>query len=486
MLTTINFRSQPLLLTGALAALFSVTSCNDLTKIEPVLDPNNAIIESVLTNASQAQINALAVGLEASLRLGHVNNSSNNRVLGTLGREVTVQAATESRWYYELQGRRGATQVPVNVLDDAAFYNGQYTDFARVGRAARVFRASAAGSSVLDAAQKRGVDGFTRTYEALSKLHLLNLQGENGIRVGLDGVTVDELLKPGKFVGSPEALTNIRQQLDQANTDLAAAGAAFGFPLSGGFAGFNTPATFIRFNRALAARVSLYQGDFAGTLTALNASFYDRAGSLTLGPKMIFSPTTANDVGNPYFQATNALLSSLVSVPDNFVTEAEPGDRRLAKAPRRTTPQVVGAITGTYEAQVFPSQTSPLDIIRNEELILIAAEARVGTNDLAGSLLDINAIRTRAGDLAVLPAASLSGAAAYRDEILAQRRYSLFYEGHYLVDLRRLNKLSAPPVVSPAIGARPAQTLAYSTTPYRLFPNLQRPAAEKAWDIANP
>jgi hypothetical protein len=127
MLTTINFRSRPLLLTGVLAALLTITSCDDLTRIEPVLDPNNAIIENVLTNASQAQINALAVGVEASLRLGHANNSSYNRVLGTLGREVTVQAITEARWYGELQGRRGTTQNQVNVLDDAAFYNGQYT-----------------------------------------------------------------------------------------------------------------------------------------------------------------------------------------------------------------------------------------------------------------------------------------------------------------------------------------------------------------------
>lgn len=483
MSTIINFRYRPLLLTGALAALLTASGCNNLTDIEPVSDPNNASIESI-TNPSQPQINALAVGVEGSLRLGHANNSSSNRILGTLGREVTVQATTESRWYYNLQGRQGGGTTSVAVLDDAAFYNGQYTDFARVGRAARIFRASAASSAVLDAAQKKGVDGFARTYEALSKLHLLNLQGVNGIRVDLDGTSVEELRKPGKFVLPPEALTNIRQQLDQANTDLAAAGASFGFPLSSGFAGFNTPATFARFNRALAARVALYQRDFTGALTALNASFYDRAGSLSLGPKLVFSPTTANDVGNPYFQAPNASLTALVSVPDNFVTEAEPGDLRLAKAPIRTTPQVVGLITGNYEARVFAAQTTPLDIIRNEELILIAAEARAGTNDLAGALLDINAIRTRAGGLTALTAASLANNTAYTDEILAQRRYSLFYEGHYLVDLRRLDRLKT--AVSPRIGLRPAQTLAYSTAPYKLFANLERPAAEKAWDIANP
>ena len=482
----LNFRRRTPLLTGALAVLLATAGCSDLTEIKPVSDPNNAIIESVISNATQSQINALAVGVEASLRLGHANNSSYNRILGSLGREVTVQAQTESRWYYELQGRRGATANQVNVLDDAAFYNGQYTDFARVGRAARVFRASANSTSVLDAAQKKGVDGFTRTYEALSKLHLLNLQGSNGIRVALDGTSKDELLKPGKFVTQDDALKNIRQQLDEANTDLAAAGPAFGFSLSNGYGGFNTPATFARFNRALVARVALYQKDYAGALTALSASFYDRAGSLTLGPKIVFNANAANDVGNPYFQVPNSNLSSLVSVPDNFVTEAEPGDLRLAKAPRRTTPQVVGAITGNYESRVFPTQNSPLDIIRNEELILIAAEARVGAGNLVEALLDINAIRTRAGGLTALTAASLTDNAAYFNEILAQRRYSLFYEGHYLVDLRRLDRLKAPPVVAPTIGLRPAQTLAYSTAPYKLFANLERPAAEKAWDKANP
>ncbi|WP_426059586.1 RagB/SusD family nutrient uptake outer membrane protein [Hymenobacter sp. B1770] len=458
---------RPMVLAGALAALLGTTGC-DLMKIEPVTDPNNASIESVLTNATQAQLNALAVGVEASLRLGHANNSSYNQIVGTLGREVTVLPLTEGRWYDELQGRRGSATV--NALDDAAFYNGQYTDFARVGRAARIFRLSAEGSPVINAEQKLGIAGFTRTYEALSKLHLLNLQGENGIRIDLDNIE-----KPGKFVSQAEGFANIRQLLDQGAADLASAGATFAFPLSSGYAGFNTPATFRRFNRALAARVALYQGDHAGALTALSASFYDRTASLTLGPKITFSPTTASDVGNPYFQVPNGEPSTLVSVPDNFVTEAEAGDLRLSKVALRTAPRSLGGITGAYEARVFTSQSAPLDIIRNEELILIAAEARVGTGDLMGALADINAIRTRAGGLPAL--ASLASPAAYINEILRQRRYSLFYEGHRWIDLRRLNRLNPTPA--------PNQTLAYATAPYRLFDRLERPAAEKQWDEAN-
>ena len=467
----LKFQARPFLMAGALATLLSASSCS-IFEIDEVTDPNNASIESVVANASQAQLNALAVGVEASLRLGHANNSSYNQIVGTLGREVTVLNQTEGRWYLELQGRLGTTNT-VDVLDDAAFYNGQYTDFARVGRAARIFRASAEATNVITAEQKSGIAGFTRTYEAISKLHLLNLQGENGIRVDLE-----DIRRPGKFVTPAEALINIRQQLDQADQDLAAAGAAFAFPLSSGYAGFNTPATFRRFNRALAARVSLYQADYAATLTALNASFYDRAGSLTLGPKITFSPTTASDVGNPYFQVPNGEPNNLVTVPTNFVTEAEAGDLRLAKVALRTTPRTLQGITGTYEARVFPSQNASLDIIRNEELILIAAEARANTGDLTGALADINAIRTRAGGLPALTAGSLAGVPQYINEILKQRRYSLFYEGHRWIDLRRLNRLNPNPA--------PGQTLPYTAPPYKLFTRLERPAAEKQWDIANP
>jgi hypothetical protein len=222
----------------------------------------------------------------------------------------------------------------------------------------------------------------------------------------------------------------------------------------------------------------LYQADYAAALTALNASFYDRAGSLTLGPKMVFSPTTASDVGNPYFQVADGEPNNLVTVPSNFVTEAEAGDLRLAKVALRTTPRSLGGITGTYEARVFSSQNAPLDIIRNEELILIAAEARANTGDLTGALADINAIRTRAGGLPALTAGSLAGLPQYINEILKQRRYSLFYEGHRWIDLRRLNRLNPNPA--------PGQTLEYAGSPYKLFTRLERPAAEKQWDIANP
>jgi hypothetical protein len=163
-------------------------------------------------------------------------------------------------------------------------------------------------------------------------------------------------------------------------------------------------------------------------------------------------------------------------VPTNFVTEAEPGDTRLNKVSLRTSARTAGGITGTYDPVVYTSQTAPVAIIRNEELILIAAEAKAKTNDALGAVADINTIRTRSGGLQ--PYTGATTQAALIDEILRQRRYSLFYEGQFWVDLRRLGKLNPNPA--------PNITLPYSTGTFKLFDRLALPFAEVAWDQANP
>lgn len=452
-------------------SLLGTTSCG-FFEVDPIDDPNNPGLNSVLTNASQAQLNALAVGVEASYRSAHTGNAPYNWVAGTLGREVTILAATESRWYAELQGTRAN-------LDDAAYYNGYYIPLAQMRRSAQVFRESANNSQVITAEQKLGVAGFTHTYEALAKLLLLNMQGSTGIRID-----VDNPLRPGKFVLPDEAFADIRRLLDLGVTELDGAGAAFGFPLSTGYANFNTPATFKTVNRAIAARVALYQNDYAGAKAALQGSFISTTGSLTAGPKMTYNPAIAGDAGNAYYQVPNNTGSNVIAVPETFVSEAEIGDTRLSKVGLRSEPRVTGGISAAYESRLFPSNTSPLDIIRNEELILISAEAKANTNDLPGALADVNVIRTRAGGLAALPEGSFTSVTKAMDEIIKQRRYSLFFEGQYFFDLRRTNRLK--PVVSVDPSSLPIQTLAFSSVPYILLTNMPKPAAEKAWDSTNP
>src|SRR5205807_6893326 len=87
-------------------------------------------------------------------------------------------------------------------------------------------------------------------------------------------------------------------------------------------------------------------------------------------------------------------------------------------------------------------------IIRNEELILLRAEANIGLATGAGltaAINDIDYIRKFSGGL---PASTGLNASNVLDELLHQKRYSLLFEGgHRWIDLRRYGKLDATHVV---------------------------------------
>ena len=76
-------------------------------------------------------------------------------------------------------------------------------------------------------------------------------------------------------------------------------------------------------------------------------------------------------------------------------------------------------------------------MIRNEELILIYAEANIGSNN-DEAINAINIIRNAAG---IGDYTGGTGSAELLDEVLYQRRYSLFGEGHRWIDLRRTGNL---------------------------------------------
>jgi len=457
---------------GSASLLLGGAACNPF-QLDAIPDPNNTPLESVLNKPTALQLQALATGQEAAFRLGHTNNAPYYQMTGALCREIVILASNEPRWYNEILGTTGG-------LNNNSFYSvGSYNAFARGNRAASILRQSVltAQPVVADSKQIQATLGFADTYEALSKLHLINLMGENGIRIDVADIT-----KPGKFTnGSAPALANIRQLLDKAATELANGGKTFPFALSSGYGGFDTPPTFLLFNRALAARVALYQKDYAGASQALRASFFQNAASTTasdlaVGPGLTFNPAIAGDQSNAYFQQVGSTPSTLVVVPDNFVTEAEPGDLRLGKVASTPAIRSTVRITGNYVPTIYTSPTQPLSIIRNEELVLISAEANAMTGNTAGAVSDINLIRTVAGGLPAY--AGATDQASLINEILRQRRYSLFYEGQFLIDLRRLGKLQARPT--------PQITIPYTAAPFRIFDRLPVPQAEVNWDIANP
>jgi hypothetical protein len=219
--------------------------------------------------------------------------------------------------------------------------------------------------------------------------------------------------------------------------------------LSPGFADFATPTAFTRFNRALKARVEAYRTNYAAVLTALNGSFISTTAPLTLGAYHSYS-TGSGDTQNFLFDpAGRAILAHPSIVTD---AENQPGgspDARLqAKVAQLPEVHTVQGISTDRVFTIYTSPNAPLPIIRNEELILLRAEARYFTGDQAGALTDINFIRTNSGGLA--PRGPFTSNADFIAELLKQRRYSLLFEGgHRWIDTRRFGLLNTLPKALP-------------------------------------
>jgi hypothetical protein len=359
--------------------------------------------------------------------------------------------------------------------DPVGIFNGYYTSFSQNRRRAEVFMRSAETSSILTEAQKAGIKGFAKTVQAYSALNLLNMQYTNGIRESFSDLSSPgDLLKPGPFGTYESGLSLIKSYLNEGAVSLASAGDSFAFPMTAGWAGFDKPATFLKFNRGLAARVAMYQKDWDGMLTALSDSFLDMTGPVNTGPVFRYT-TTPGDQLNTLWHSPNDNGAPYV-IFDQFVTEAEAGDTRLSKVGLRTTPRQSGnGVSSAYEVRMYTSNVSPISILRNEELILMNAEAKIQTGDLPGGIEALNKIRTSAG-LPTLATAkpTLTTKDQLLDEVLNQRRYSLFWEGHRWIDVRRYNKISILPLQG-----------AVNNNTYAVFDHFNRPDTEVQWDLVN-
>ncbi|HMG13500.1 MAG TPA: RagB/SusD family nutrient uptake outer membrane protein, partial [Gemmatimonadaceae bacterium] len=100
----------------------------------------------------------------------------------------------------------------------------------------------------------------------------------------------------------------------------------------------------------------------------------------------------------------------------------------------------------THRFTIYPTNTTPAPIIRNEELMLIRAEANIFTGNFANAMLDINNIRSVSGGLSPVAFAT---APAGLTALLYERRYSLLLEGQRWIDHRRFGLLNLLPIDQP-------------------------------------
>ncbi len=457
-----------MLMVGAILLLSS--AC---TKTSYVPNPNAPTQESVLNNATRDQIAQLGVGIQSVVRNGLFSFYTWS---GSIGREVVYFAQTESRYYRELQG-----EIP---LDPAGIMYDWYNTSNQTRRRAEILLRSAQNTNSITEGEKAAAKGFAKTIQAYAMLNALNMMGNNGIRTSFSDLsTPGDLLKPGCFGNYAESLTYLKGLADEGLAALDQAGTAgFPFPMVAGWNGFSTVSDFKKVNRAIAARIAMYQKDWTALETALAASFLDIEGALNAGPYLMYS-TAAGDLTNPLWRAPDNAGTPIL-VQSKFVAEAETGDKRvfgtniaeggLARVRQRTTPTAPPDYPSmTHEVQMYATNESPVRFIRNEELILMYAEAKIQQNDLEAAEETLDIIREAYGlaKLAVAKPAVPGNKDRLIDELLHQRRYSLFMEGHRWFDMRRYEKLASLPLDKPS---------------HSVFTQFAMPKAESDWDSVYP
>lgn len=428
-------------------AAVTLGACQEVT----VPNYNNPNLDQLLNSPTASTVNTAVVGLVISLR-DRVGTEAS--AMGILGKESYNLDQAEPR---NVLGYLQGPIEPGGFVQDLSWTAGY-----RNLRQAAVILAAVDKVSTYTNAQKEGIRGFAKTIMAMELLTQVRIRDVAGIMVDISS---DPSAPLGAIVGPDAALTRISQLLDEAKTNLQAGGATFSFPLHSGFTGFNTPATFLQFNRGIKARTEVYRKQWALALAALGESFIDTtsgsAATLAKGVYHVYS-TASGDVTNPLFDPTPTRLYVHPSILNGAQLRANgQPDLRLSSKTAVGVSRVVQQVQGTNKFTIYPTSTTPVPILKNEELILLRAEANYQNGNVQGALDDINFIRVNSGGLA--PLAGFADLNAFVDELLYNRTYSLLFEGgHRWVDYRRYNRLAQLPKINTAINEK--------TFPYVMFP----------------
>ena len=418
-----------LLRAAALAVVAPLVGCSNLT----VPDLNNSSIGDFQSHPSGAGAGAIATGLLRGARDG---TWFLVRTLGVFGREGFSLNVAQGDLPTYLIGPLSPGDFLVSGT-----WNQQYADL----RAANILLDGLPNVSDLTAPQKEAMIGFVQTMEAFDLSQLAATRDTFGIPIAVD---IDPTGPLAPIAPKAQVYQHIYHLLDSAQTHLQAGGGVFPFPMPNGFTGFNTPTSFVLFNRALRARVDITLSDYNTALTDLTASFLSTSAPLSLGPIFEFS-TNAGDEVNPLFAPTLYAHPRLVTQaqlrPDNSLDLRV--QQKLVTVPSFT----LEGVTSNVQFTLYNASNSPIPVIRNEELILMRAEANFGLGNKTTALSDINLVRTSSGGLAPLPLSFAAGPdSAMLNEILYEKRYSLVWEGgHTWLDMRHYGLLATLPKAQP-------------------------------------
>jgi starch-binding outer membrane protein, SusD/RagB family len=425
---------------GLATAVLVVAGCKD----NPVANPlDNPVV------GGQVSLQQLVTGALASDRAA-ANQFSYATEAEIFARDVYRIDASEPRF---VQETLGGNPDPGSFAGGGAwaFY---YTAIrAENSVILDVDNIAANPNTALTAAEVSATKGFLRTLKALDYWRIIEMHDSVGASIQTDdpAAVTDIRCKP-------VVLAYIAALLDSANADFAASTPSTALPieLPSGFTDFGRDysivSNLVLFNRGLKGKVDFYRGLdrtspqptlFATAVTELTQALGGAApggvakADFTKGPYYVFVPGGSEN-------AASFISDSKIGLNPLVADSVQPGDTRASKIVQRTdTLTGFGLSTHiTYVKAVASSgnQAAPLGILRDEELVLLRAQAYIELGQFANAIADINDVRTNYG-LAALPTPPDKQTAI--NEVLYEKRYSLLFEGpQRLDDLREYGRLS--------------------------------------------
>jgi len=414
-------------------------------------DPNSPNLNSPSQNdyttiTDPGQVQNLVTGIVAGDRATIGGEITFGEIIG---RDLYELTSAEPRFVTEALG-------PVDPgIDPSGFIGRSIWPYGTIHLADIGIRGiNAAQAGVLSDAQKAASAGVLQTFKALEYMRIIETRDTAGAPINTDtsGVTV-----PPVYCKS-DVLNYISAVLDSGAVGLAAGGSSFAFTLPAGFADFNDPATFLQFNRALAAKNDIYRAfinyatsktidaaALAAASSAIDSSYINTTDpkSMDFGPTHTYSTVAGDALNGRYADSA----STTERANPRVVTEADPGDQRVARKIAVSSPMSGGSKTNPVSSQyiylVYPTPTTPQSILPNKELVLMKAEILWGQGQTAQALALSNFIRQSDGGLAPV---SIANPDSVLTEILTQKRYSLLYESaDRWIDARMFGRLDGDP-----------------------------------------
>jgi hypothetical protein len=379
--------------------------------------------------------------------------------MSTFARDEANFVSTEPRWV-----TMGTGVIPISPSDDFLPFVVWDVEFRNAKFADTIIASLSNVAPPYTTPQRQAIVGIAQTMKALNFMMLAETRDTLGVSVASIGVSGTT---PAPVLCNKDVWAYIVALLDSANTELDSAGSvALPVSLPSGYAAVSSSAgpstvqgSFAAFNRALAGKAGLeYAYAFARSSGAAptptsagspNATALTRADS-AIHASALFSPTnlappaaggfapgdlygvyhsfspTSGDLVNP----VNGNIGTLATLWDLVADVDTLHDLRWqAKFTTNSNTVQEPSFSGAASPYIYAyaaTPSSPIPIVRNEELTLVDAQIQLGLGNYATASTLINDVHTVAGGMSALTIAPTY--TAVRDSLMKEQRISTALE----------------------------------------------------------